>query len=78
MNARLTRFWSALKPWVLIRLRQPSTYAGLLLKLGAIAGLTMTDSAVGQLAELLAVLVGAGLVAYDQTPKGDGTDGAGA
>lgn len=69
MNARLRRFWDTLKPWLLIRLRQPSTYAGLLVKVSAIVGLTLTDSAVGQLAEILAVLVGAALVAWDQPPK---------
>lgn len=77
-KARIALFWATLKPWVLLRLRQPSTYVGLLMKVSAIVGLTMTDSAIGQAAELIAVLVGAALVAYDQTPKPDESDRAGA
>jgi len=76
---RLARFWSALKPWLLLRLRQPSTYMGLLLKIAGIVGLPLTDSAAGQLAEVLAIVVGAGLFAWDQEPKRvDPTDEAGA
>jgi hypothetical protein len=80
LRARLGAFWRALRPWVLVRLRQPSTYAGLVMKLAAIAGLTVTDSAAGQIAEVVAVLVGAGLVAYDPGAKDrpDDSDQAGA
>lgn len=66
---RLVRFWHALKPWVLARLSQPSTYAGLIIKVCAIAGWVVTDNAVGQVAELLAAVAGAALVAWNQ--KGD-------
>jgi hypothetical protein len=43
-------------------------------------GLTITDSAVGQIAEVLAVVAGAALVAYDPGAKSrpDDTDSAGA
>lgn len=75
---RLRRFWLAFKPWLLLRLRQPSTYVGLIVKLAAIVGLTVTDSGAGQAAEVLAVLIGAALVAWDSTPKLDDTDQAGA
>ena len=63
---RLAKFWAALKPWVILRLRQPSTYAGVILKLAAIAGWTVTDSTAAHAAEALAVLAGALLVAYDE------------
>lgn len=75
---RLTRFWAALWPWLILRLRQPSTWAGLLLKAAGLCGFVLTDSDAAHLAELLAVLVGAALFAYDQTPKPDPTDQAGA
>jgi len=79
-KARLAAFWAALKPWVLVRLHQPSTYAGLIVKVAALVGLTITDSAVGQIAEVLAVVAGAALVAYDPGAKSrpDDTDSAGA
>lgn len=63
---RLAKFWAALKPWVLLRLRQPSTYAGLILKLAALAGWVVTDSTVSHVAEALAVVAGALMVAYDE------------
>jgi hypothetical protein len=63
---RLAKFWAALKPWVLLRLRQPSTYAGVILKLAAISGYVVTDSMAAHLAELLAIVAGALLVAYDE------------
>ena len=80
VKARLVAFWRALKPWVLIRLHQPSTYAGLVVKLAAIAGLTVTDSFAGQAAEVIAVVIGAALVAHDSGAKDrpDDTDKAGA
>lgn len=75
---RVRRFWRAVKPWLLLRLRQPSTYVGLVVKVSAIVGLTLTDSMAGQIGELLAVLAGAALVAWDSTAKPDDTDQAGA
>ena len=63
---RLVKFWLALKPWVLLRLRQPSTYAGLILKLAALAGYVVTESTVAHAAEALAVIAGALMVAYDE------------
>lgn len=80
VKARLAAFWAALRPWVLVRLHQPSTYAGLVVKLAAIAGLTVTDSFVGQAAEVIAVVIGAALVAHDADAKNrpDDTDKAGA
>lgn len=80
LRDRLAAFWRALRPWVLLRLRQPSTYVGLVVKLAAIAGLTVTDSAAGQIAEVIAVVIGAALVGYDQGAKDrpDDTDQAGA
>lgn len=67
---RLVKFWLALKPWVLLRLRQPSTYAGLILKLAALAGYVVTDSTAAHVAEALAVIAGALMVAYDEgTPN---------
>lgn len=77
-KARLRRFWIALKPWVLLRLRQPSTYLGVLLKVGGIVGLPLTESAAGQLAEVLAIVAGAALFAWDQSSKPDPTDQEGA
>jgi hypothetical protein len=80
IKARLRAFWRALLPWVLIRLRQPTTYAGLVVKVAALLGLAITDSTAGQLAEVVAVLVGAGLVAWDQKAarRPDESDQAGA
>lgn len=79
LRQRAGAFWRALKPWVLLRLRQPTTYAGLIVKVAALAGLVVTDSTAGQIAEVVAVLVGAGLVAYDQgNHRPDETDKAGA
>lgn len=66
MNQRLARFWTAVKPWVLLRLQQPSTWAGLLLKAAAIAGFVVTDSTASHIGELLAVIAGGLLVAYNQ------------
>lgn len=66
---RLVRFWRALKPWVLSRLTQPSTYAGLIFKVCAIVGWTVTDNLAGHVAEALAAVAGAALIAWDQ--KGD-------
>lgn len=63
---RLAKLWTALKPWVLLRLRQPSTYMGVILKVAALCGYVVTDSAVAHLAEALAVVAGALLVAYDE------------
>lgn len=63
---RVVKFWAAMKPWVLCRLRQPSTYTGLILKLAAVSGYVVTDSTASHLAELLAVVVGALLVAYNE------------
>ncbi|GAP66840.1 hypothetical protein MBSD_n2155 [Mizugakiibacter sediminis] len=68
MNSRerFDRFWAAVKPWVLLRIQQPSTWAGLLLKVGAIAGFVVTDSTASHIGELLAVIAGGLLVAYNQ------------
>ena len=65
-RTRAAAFWRALKPWLLLRLRQSSTYAGLVVKLAGLAGFAVTDSVASHVAELLAVVVGAALVAYDQ------------
>lgn len=62
----LTKFWAALKPWVLLRLRQPSTYAGLVLKAAAILGFVVDSSTAAHIAEILAIVAGALLVAYDE------------
>ncbi|KAF1008983.1 MAG: hypothetical protein GAK28_00615 [Luteibacter sp.] len=80
MKLRLCAFWRALLPWLLLRLRQPTTYIGLVVKVAAIFGLTITDSTAGQVAEIAAVLVGAMLVAWDQdkAQRIDDTDQAGA
>jgi len=82
IRPRVSAFWRALKPWVLLRLRQPTTYAGLIVKIAALAGLAVTDSSAGQIAEVVAVLVGAALVAYDQgggdRHRPDDSDKAGA
>lgn len=67
---RAAKFWQAMKPWVLCRLRQPSTYAGLVLKLAALGGYVITDSFAAHAAEALAVIAGALLVTYDEG-KGD-------
>lgn len=72
---RLKRFWAAMKPWVLIRLRQPTTYVGLIMKVAGIAGFVITDATAAHIAEGVAVLAGAALVAWDQSPKGDGVEG---
>lgn len=66
---RLIRFWQALKPWVLARLVQSSTYFGLVIKAGAVVGWTMTDSTASHVAEALAAIAGAALIAWNQ--KGD-------
>ena len=66
LKMRVRAFWRALLPWILVRLRQPTTYAGLVVKVAALLGLAITDSVAGQVAEAIAVLVGAGLVAWDQ------------
>ena len=63
---RLVKFWLALKPWVLLRLRQPSTYAGLVLKAAAILGFVVDSSMAAHIAEILAIVAGALLVAYDE------------
>ena len=63
---RLVKFWAALKPWVLLRLRQPSTYAGLVLKAAAIGGFVLDGTTAAHIAEALAVIAGALLVAYDE------------
>lgn len=63
---RLVKFWAALKPWVILRLRQPSTYAGLVLKAAAILGFVVDTSTAAHVADALAVVVGALLVAYDE------------
>lgn len=63
---RLVKFWLALKPWVLLRLRQPSTYMGLVLKAAAICGFVLDDTAAAHVAEALAIVAGALLVAYDE------------
>lgn len=80
LKVRLAAFWRAMLPWVLLRLRQPTTYVGLVVKVAALLGLVITDSAAGQLAELLAVIVGAGLMAWDQgaARRPDDSDKAGA
>lgn len=79
VRKRLSLFWAALWPWLALRLQQPTTYVGLILKVAGIAGYVVTDSHAAQLAELVAVIVGALLVAYNQAPKGpDPTDQAGA
>ena len=77
---RLRAFWRAMLPWVLLRLRQPSTYVGLVVKVAALFGLAITDSAAGQLSEVIAVVIGAGLVAWDQggPQRPDESDKAGA
>jgi hypothetical protein len=67
---RLVKFWAALKPWVLLRLRQPSTYLGLVLKVAAVLGYVVTDSAAAHVAEALAVIAGALMVAYDEAKPG--------
>ena len=66
---RLVRFWQALKPWVLVRLAQPSTYVGLVLKVAAVAGWTVTNSAASHVGEVMAAIAGAALVAWNE--KGD-------
>lgn len=63
---RVAKFWAALKPWVLCRLRQPSTYAGLVLKVAAILGFVVDSSTAAHVADALAVVAGALLVAYDE------------
>jgi hypothetical protein len=63
---RLVKFWAALKPWVILRLRQPSTYAGLVLKAAAILGFVVDTSTAAHIADALAVVAGALLVAYDE------------
>jgi len=63
---RVAKFWAALKPWVLLRLRQPSTYAGLILKAAAILGFVVDTSTAAHVADALAVVAGALLVAYDE------------
>lgn len=80
LKPKLAAFWRAMLPWVLLRLRQPTTYVGLVVKIAALFGLAITDSAAGQLAELLAVMVGACLVAWDQGAghRPDDSDKAGA
>jgi hypothetical protein len=79
IRQRARAFWRALLPWVLMRLRQPTTYLGLVVKIAALLGLTVTDSTAGQLAEVAAVIVGALLVAWDQDgPRTDDSDRAGA
>jgi hypothetical protein len=78
MNARLRRFWDALKPWVVLRLRQPSTYAGLVMKVAGILGLVIDSGTVAHVCDALAVVAGAALIAWDQTPKADESDNAGA
>ena len=78
MNVRFKLFLAAIKPWVLARLREPTTYVGLIIKIAAIYGLTVTDSSAAEAGELVAVVVGAMLVAYEQVPKPDDTDQAGA
>lgn len=80
IKARALVFWRAMLPWILLRLRQPTTYLGLVVKVGALFGLVVTDSAAGQIAELIAVAIGAGLVAYDQgaARRSDDSDKAGA
>ena len=80
IRQRASAFWRAMLPWVLLRLRQPTTYVGLLMKIAALFGLVITDSTAGQLAEIVAVLVGAGLVAWDHggARRSDDSDKAGA
>ncbi|NID14978.1 hypothetical protein [Luteibacter yeojuensis] len=80
LKARLRAFWRAVLPWLRLRLQQPTTYIGLVVKVAAIFGLTVTDSAAGQLAEFAAVIVGAVLIAWDQgkAQRIDDTDQAGA
>lgn len=75
---RFKRFWAVLHPWILARLREPSTYVGLIIKISAIYGLTVTDSSAAQMGEVLAVVVGAMLMAYQQNPPPDDSDKAGA
>lgn len=79
-QARLRAFWRAMLPWILVRLHQPSTYVGLVVKVGGLFGLVLTDSAAGQVAEVIAVVMGAGLVAWDSTAgqRPDESDKAGA
>lgn len=78
IKARLARFWAALLPWIVLRLRQPSTYAGLVMKLAGILGLVIDAGTVAHVCDVLAVIAGAALVAWDQTAKPDDTDQAGA
>jgi len=80
IRQRASAFWRAMLPWVLLRLRQPTTYVGLVVKVAALLGLVITDSTAGQVAEVVAVMVGAGLVAYDQgaSRRSDDSDKAGA
>lgn len=66
LSPRLVKFWLALKPWVLLRLRQPSTYAGLVLKAAAILGFVVDTSTAAHVADALAIIAGALLVAYDE------------
>ncbi|HEX6992236.1 MAG TPA: hypothetical protein VF151_10125 [Gemmatimonadales bacterium] len=66
IRERFGRFWAAVKPWVLLRIQQPSTWAGLLMKIAAIAGFVVTDSTAAHIGELLAVIAGGVLVAYNQ------------
>lgn len=75
---RLARAWSALKPWLIARLREPSTYFGIICKVGGAAGYEFTDGTAAHIASLLAVLAGVVLFAYDEAPKPDPSDEAGA
>lgn len=76
---RLALFWRAIRPWLIVRLQQPTTYVGLILKVAGALGYAVTDSRAAHLAELLAVIVGALLVAYNEMPPPpDPTDQAGA
>lgn len=79
-QARLRAFWRAMLPWILVRLHQPSTYVGLVVKVAGLFGLALTDSAAGQVAEVVAVVMGAGLVAWDSNAgrRPDESDKAGA
>ncbi|UGB46980.1 hypothetical protein LQ772_06730 [Frateuria edaphi] len=78
IKARLARFWAALWPWIALRLRQPSTYAGLVMKVAGILGFAIESGTLAHVCDAIAVVAGALLIAWDQTAKPDDTDQAGA
>lgn len=68
MNARLTKFWTAFKPWLFARLREPSTYTGLVIKVCGVIGLCVSHDLAMQIASAVAAIVGACLIAWNETP----------